>query len=130
MLSLPDIEYGYALVPNPANFVTICEDKALPTRIMMQKLATQVLSTVASCGSAIKVFCSKSSIIPGRMKMHLSDSDGHHWTEYNYLRGELTDLMAKEVVVAVPPRNVDLEMPSDLMLHQTVKIEDEDSVSW
>jgi hypothetical protein len=96
----------------------------------MQKLATQVLSTMASCGSPIKVFSSKPSIFPGRIKMHLPDSDGHHWPEYNYIRGTVTDLMAKELVVAVPLRNVDLEMSLDPVLHQTVKIEDEDSQSW
>jgi hypothetical protein len=129
LLSLPDIEYGYSRVPNPANFITLCDDGALTTWITMQKLATQVLRTMATCGSPIKVFSSKPSIIPRRMRLHLPSSDGHHWPKFNYVRGKVTDLMAKEVVIAVPLRNMDLKMPSDPVLHQTVEPEYEYNLS-
>jgi hypothetical protein len=85
---------------------------------MMQKLATQVLSVMTACGSPIKVFSSKPNVAVDDLVKLASDSNGHQWPEYNYIRGKVMDLMAKESVVAVPLLNVDLEMPSDLVLHR------------
>jgi hypothetical protein len=122
MLDLPDIdlEPGDEPFPRPSDRVTILQDQVVPIQIMMQKLATQVLGFMASCGSPIKVFSSKPHIALPDWEKLAPDSNGHHWPEYNYIKGKVTDLMAKETVVAVPLLNVDLEMPSDPVLHRTL----------
>jgi hypothetical protein len=67
-----------------------------------------------------KVFSSKPHIALPDWEKLTPGSTGHQWPEYNYIKGKVTDLMAKETVVAVPLLNVDLEMPSDPVLHRTL----------
>jgi hypothetical protein len=122
MLDLPviDLEPGDEPIPRASDRVAILQNQVVPIQIMIQKLATQVLGFMALCGSPIKVFSSKPYIALSDWEKLAPDSNRHQWPEYNYIKGKVTDLMAKETVVAVPLLNVELEMPSDPVLHRTL----------
>jgi hypothetical protein len=74
---------------------------------------------MASCGSPVKIFSAKPSILLPQWH-RMPDANGLLWPEYNYVRGRVTPLMAQETVVAVPLREANLEMPTDPALQHAV----------
>jgi hypothetical protein len=121
MPNLSDIEYGYRSPPDPGDNAIINNDETSFAQIMMQKLATQLLGFMASCGSPIRVYSSGHCVALPDSRKPAPDSNGHQWPEYTYIRGKVTDVLAKESVVAVPLTNADLEMPEDPVLLQRTR---------
>jgi hypothetical protein len=120
MLNLPTIDYDMIENPTSSNFIAPDIHGVRLCRITMQVFANEIFKYMLARASSLVLFAVQPSVVGSTKSRPQTDTNGHQWPEYFFIKGHISNAQGRNEVVAVPLRGAKLEMPESTVLFHSV----------